>query len=84
MTLANDVKAKLAFQPGDAEALAMEVHELEQGFLAWTKVIKPVRLMGMTETKQKAGAAVDALWRDYLANGLSEGMATRALLTVTK
>lgn len=84
MTLANDVKAKIGFQPGDAEALAMEMHELEEGFIAYMHLLKPVRIMGAGETSQKAQAAIDALWLDYLANGLSEGMATRALLTVTK
>lgn len=82
MTLANDVKAKLAFQPGDAEALAEVQHELTKGF-GYYAMILPIP-MGTVEMETKAQAAEDALHNDYLANGITEGMATRALLTVTK
>jgi hypothetical protein len=84
MTLANDVKAKLAFQPGDAEALAMEIHELEDGLLAYNKIVSPVRLMSGKSIYMRAQAGIEAIWHDYLINGITEGMAVRALLTVTK
>ena len=74
----------LELHPDDATPLAMELHELEEGFLAYIKITAPVRLMGAGETAFKAQTAIGVIWSDYLINGISEGMATRALLTVTK
>jgi hypothetical protein len=84
LTLANDVKAKLAFQPDDAAPLTMELHELEEGLIAWLRVVNPARIAGKNESLQMVETATYALWTDYLINGLSPGMAVRALLTVTK
>lgn len=84
MTLANDVRAKLAFQPGDATPLAMEIHELEEGLLAWIKICMPARFISRNEGGELGQRGINALFHDYLANGITKGMAARALLTVTQ
>lgn len=75
MTLANDVKAKLAFQPDDVEQVTLGLVELEQAVIAWVHI-------DPTWTDEKTKTVIEAYWADYLANGLTPNMPEKALLMV--
>lgn len=73
MTLANDVKAKLAFQPGDIEQVQLGLVELERALIEWQRI-------SPSYTSETTEAAIEAYWADYLANGLTPDMEKKAMV----
>lgn len=75
MSLANDVKAKLAFQPEDAEQVQLGLVELEELCIEWARISPNYK----AETVE---AAIEAYCADYLTNGLTPHMPQKAMLKV--